>query len=78
MNIQTFYEHPPTKHAPFDWTAIDVDGDRSVIGHGHTKQEAIGDLMGKCGATCEEVAAELVGRGFSNYQVARVMDHEFA
>lgn len=77
MNIQTFYEHPPTRYAPFDWIAVDSEGDQTVIGRGHTKQDAIANLMGRMGATCDDVAYELAGRGFSNYQIALVMDKDF-
>jgi hypothetical protein len=76
MNIQTTYEHPPIPTTKFDWSAVDsntYDGD-GPIGRGPTEEAAIANLMGMLGATCTEVAEELIGRGFSNGQVAKVMN----
>lgn len=78
MNIQTEFVNPPIPNRNFDWRAIDVDTyDEETgkpAGYGRTEQAAIADLMGQLGATCEEVAYELAGRGFSDYQIAKIMN----
>lgn len=79
MNIQTYFDNPPIPSREFDWSAIDVDsydGEGCPCGRGSTPQAAIADLMGQFGATCEDVAEELIGRGFSDYQVAKIMNSE--
>jgi hypothetical protein len=78
MNIQTEFINPPIPVRKFDWTAIDVDSyDEETgepTGYGQTEEAAIAHLMGKLGATCEDVAYELAGRGFSDAQIAKVMN----
>lgn len=80
MNIQTELVNPPVTSRKYDWGAVDADtysGDETeFVGRGPTEEAAIADLMGHMGATCEEVAYELVGRGFSDGQIAKVMNTE--
>jgi len=79
MNIQTQFINPPVPKRDFDWCAVDAekfDDEGGPIGYGRTEQEAIAVLMGKLGATCEAVAEELVGRGFTDSEVAEIMEGE--
>lgn len=48
MTVRTNYEFPPIPSRKFDWSAVcddTYDGDGSLIGWGHTEQEAIEDLL---------------------------------
>lgn len=78
MNIQTEFVHPPVPSRQFDWRAIDTDTydaeTGNPAGYGATEEMAIANLMGQLGATCTEVAYELAGRGFSDAQIAKVMN----
>jgi hypothetical protein len=78
MNIQTEFVNPPIPSRKHDWRAIDTETYDAETGKpcgwGETEEMAIADLMGQQGATCEQVAYELVGRGFSDAQIAKVMN----
>ena len=78
MNIQTEYVNPAIPLRTCDWVAIEVDLFDEETGqpscYARTEEEAIAGLMGKLGATCEDVAYELAGRGFSDAQIAKVMN----
>ena len=80
MNIQTSFDHPPIPSRKYDWSAVDANtysGDETeAVGRGATEEAAIASLMGQMGATCEEVAYELAGRGFTDAQIAKVMNTE--
>jgi hypothetical protein len=77
MNIKTYFDNPPIPNRNYDWSAVDTDsydGEGCPCGRGPTEQDAIANLMDQFGATCEEVAYELAGRGFSDWQIAKVMN----
>lgn len=80
MNIQTQHIHPPIPIRTCDWVAIETDLFDDETGqpscYARTEEEAIAGLMGMLGATCEDVAYELAGRGFSDWQIAKVMNTE--
>ncbi len=57
------------------WAAVTSDYQQGgTVGHGATKEDAIADLMRQMGSTCEQVANELVCHGFSDAQVAQLME----
>jgi len=80
MNIQTEFVNPPIPVRRYDWTAIDVDTyDEETgkpAGYGVSEEFAIADLMGQLGASCTDIAEELAGRGFTDAQIAKVMNTE--
>lgn len=81
MNITTHFVNPPIPKREFDWCAVDADtfdDEGGHIGYGKSEQAAIANLMGRHGATCEQVAEELIGRGFSDWEVAELMNKETA
>lgn len=80
MNLTTHFIKQPMPKNDF-WAAIDSDNfddEGGHIGYGKTEQAAIANLMGRMHATCEAVAEELIGRGFSDWEVAELMNRETA